>query len=174
MPDRATTFLLLKKGNPAEPNNYRPITCLSVVYKLFTSLNSQKIQNHCWINKLIGEEQKGCIKGALGRKHQLTIDAIVLKQEQVKKRNIHMCYIDYTKAFDSVPHDWLIKTLEIYKISQPIIDCLLKIMATWRTNIRLNNKNFGPADLKRGIIQDDSLSPIWFCLSLNPLSSLLN
>ena len=110
-----TTFLLLKKGNPTELNNYRPIICLSVVYKLFTSLISQKIQDHCSINKLIGEEQKGCIKGALGCKHQLTIDAIVLKQAQVKKRNIHMCYIDYTKAFDSVPHDWLIKTLEIYK-----------------------------------------------------------
>lgn len=168
------TFMLFKKGDPTKPNNYRPITCLSVLYKLFTSLINNRIYEHCITNGILQEEQKGCIRGSLGCKHQLTIDAVVLKQVQNMKRNLHMCYIDYSKAFDSVPHDWLIKVLQIYKIHPKIVTTLQHIMSTWKTNILINNNSAGKVQISRGIFQGDSLSPIWFCLALNPLSTLLN
>ena len=167
------TYLLYKKGDYHQPENYRPITCLSVIYKLFTSLISDKIREHCEANQLLEEEQKGCTRGALGCKQQLTIDGIILKQARVKARNLHMGYIDYKKAFDSVPHDWLIRVLQIYKISPTIIGCLDEMMKTWRINLHLSNKNIGVVDIRRGIFQGDSLSPAWFCLALNPLSTLL-
>lgn len=84
-----------------------------------------------------------------------------------------MCYIDYQKAFDSVPHDWLLKVLEIYKICPKIIAVLEQLMSTWRTNILFNNINDGNIKISRGIFQGDSLSAMWFCLALNPLSTLL-
>ena len=168
------TTLLPKKGDLNKPENYRPITCLSVVYKLLTSLLKTKIYKFCIENKLIADEQQGCIEGSLGCKVQLTIDGIIIHQTNKKKRNLHMCYIDYKKAFDSVPHDWLVKILDIYRIN-PRIKYLLQIcMSNWKTNLHVNNDNLGSVLINRGIFQGDSLSPLWFCLAINPLSKLLN
>jgi hypothetical protein len=168
------TYLLYKKGNVSHPGNYRPITCLPVLYKLFTSLIYNALYKHCFNNKILAEEQKGCVRNALGCKHQLTIDAVVLKQAQIKQRNLHMAYIDYSKAFDSVPHKWLLKVLEVYKVCPKIQNTLNILMTTWKTKLMLNGRDLGDINILRGIFQGDSLSPLWFCLALNPMSSLLN
>lgn len=168
------TFLLHKKGDMQRPENYRPITCLSVLYKLLTALLYDKIYEHCEVNGIIEEEQKGCIKRSLGCKHQLTIDAVVLKQVQTKQRNLSMAYIDYTKAFDSVPHDWLLKVLDIYKIDLKVKHLLSSMMNLWKTRLMVNGQQAGMVNIKSGIFQGDTLSPLWFCLALNPLSKLLN
>lgn len=126
------TYLLYKKGDINNPQNYRLITCLSVIYKLLTALIYHKIYEHCEVNGIISEEQKGCIKRALGCKHQLTIDAVVLKQSQIKHRSLSIVYIDYIKAFDSVPHDWLLKVLDIYKIAPKVKHLLSGIMKSYK------------------------------------------
>lgn len=168
------TYLLPKKGDMKDPKNYRPITCLSVFYKLLTAIVHKKIYEHCQLNNLIAVEQKGCIKNSLGCKEQLTIDAIIMKQAETKCRNLSMGYIDYRKAFDSVPHDWLLKVLELYKINPNIITFLSHIMKKWKSQILLNNRYMTTINIRKGIFQGDSLSPLWFCLALNPLSHLLN
>ena len=51
-----------------------------------------------------------------------------------------MAWVDYRKAFDRVPHDWLINALKLYKIS-PIIINLLKInMSLWKNNLLLSHE----------------------------------
>jgi hypothetical protein len=51
-------------------------------------------------------------------------------------------------------------------------------MTFWRTtlNLSINNTKLisEPIQIKRGIYQGDSLSPLWFCLAINPLTNLLN
>jgi hypothetical protein len=93
-------------------------------------------------------------------------------------RNIYTAFIDYKKAYDSVPHSWLIKILKIYKINLDLINFLSHVMTFWRTtlNLSINNTKLKsePIQIKRRIYQEDSLSPLWFCLAINPLTNLLN
>ena len=89
-----------------------------------------------------------------------------------------MAWIDYSKAFDSVPHSWIVKCLRLYKINEQIIKMIEDQMRNWKTNIVLNH-NRGRVQIEnvkinRGIFQGDSLSPLLFCLAINPLSVLLN
>lgn len=168
------TYLLHKKDDPVNPKNYRPITCLSNVYKLLTSIIGDKIYSHCEANNIFSFEQRGCIKGAMGCKEQLTIDTIILKHAQLKKRNLFTCYVDYAKAFDSVPHDWLLRVLRIYKVCPEIQNLLSVLSATWKSTLMVKNVKLGTVNIERGIFQGDSLSPLWFCLALNPLTHLLN
>jgi hypothetical protein len=101
-----------------------------------------------------------------------------MEQARKNNRNIYTAFIDYKKAYDSVPHSWLIKILKIYKISLDLINFLSHVMTFWRTtlNLSINNNKLKsePIQIKRGIYQGDSLSPLWFCLAINPLTNLLN
>jgi hypothetical protein len=95
----------------------------------------------------------------------------------IYNQNLYIEYIDYRKAFDSMPHSWLKFVLEIYKIDPLIINSLQQLMKMWTTTLQVNmNINQITNDLIRirGIYQGDSLSPLCFCLTLNPLSHLLN
>jgi hypothetical protein len=82
-------------------------------------------------------QQRGCARNSEGCKELLTIDAVISGQAFKKNRNICTTYIDYKKAFDSVPHDWLIRVLEIYKIDPITISFLKHAMSTWKTKIEL-------------------------------------
>jgi len=116
----------------------------------------------------------------MGQKSFLTsvIDSVVLKQEHNDNRNLYIAYIDYSKAFDSVPHSWLIRILEIYKIDPLIINSSQQLMKKWTTILHIKVKNnqitSDPIRIQKRIYQGESLSPLWFCLALNPLSHLLN
>ena len=87
-------------------------------------------------------------------------------------------YYDYAKAYDSVPHEWIIETLSTYKICPVIVDFLKWIMPLWSTKLILRHENgvLEIDDIKicRGIFQGDSLSPLLFILAINPVSFLLN
>jgi hypothetical protein len=92
---------------------------------------AEKIYKNLETNKLLAEEQKGCIKNSQGCKEQRIIDSVVLEQAHRDNRNLYIAYIDYRKALDSVPHSWLIRVLEIYKIDTVIIDSLQHMMKKW-------------------------------------------
>ena len=123
-------------------------------------------------------EQKGCKKGSYGCKDQLLIDKMILEHCRKMKRNLSTAWIDYTKVFDSVPHSWILKTMQMYKVSPTLINFLSHSMGTWKTTMILNYSTgkivTNPISIKNGIFQGDSLSPLLFCLALAPLSNLLN
>ena len=113
-----------------------------------------------------------------GCKDQLLINKAILEEAKKKRKNLSTAWIDYKKAFDSIPHDWIIKCFKIYKISPIAINFLKESMEKWKTSVilyhqegKLESRKF---NIKRGIFQGDLLSPLLFCLALAPLSTLLN
>ena len=151
----------------SNPAKYRPITCLQTIYKIMTSCITNVIYKYIETQKILTEEQKGCKKLSQGCKEQLTIDAVIHKQVQSNKKELHTMYIDYKKAYDSVPHSWLLKVLKIYKIHPQLIDFLGNIVEKWKTRLQLNTSTgiveTEPITIQGGIFQGDSVSPLWFC-----------
>ena len=66
------------KGNVA--SNYRPITCLPLMWKSLTGVITDQIYAHLDQEKLLPEEQKGCKKGSRGTNNLLYIDRAVIKE----------------------------------------------------------------------------------------------
>ena len=141
---------------------------------MYSTENLKALRN----NKILAEEHKGCIKNSQGCKEHLIVDSVVLEQAHKDNRNLYIAYIDYRKAFDSVPHSSLIWVLEIHKIDPLIINSLQQLMKKWTTTLQVKAKNnqitSDPIRIQRGLYQVDSLSPSWFCLALNSLSHLLH
>ena len=176
---QGVTYLIPKTSEPStDPSKYRPITCLPTMYKVLTSILTEKIYRHIYTNNLMTEEQKGCRKKAQGCKEQIIIDNSITRNCKKRKGELHVAYIDYQKAFDSVPHTWLQEVLNIYKIDPILTTYLQSVIEKWNTNLQLitqhDNLNIGNIKIRKGIFQGDALSPLWFCLAINPLSVHLN
>ncbi|XP_045463748.1 uncharacterized protein LOC123673305 [Harmonia axyridis] len=175
---QGNTIMIPKGETTQDPERYRPITCLPTVYKILTGVLTRHISRHVSKNNIPSKEQGGCRGDTRGCKELLITDYVIAKQVKKKQRSISVAWVDYKKAFDSVPHSWLIKILEIYGVPQAIIDLLKYLMKTWRTNLIVNTKNehykTGTINIKSGIFQGDTLSPLWFCLAMNLLSQLIN
>ena len=111
-----TTSLLPKSKETTLPNKYRPICCLPTTYKLLTGLIADSVYEHLDSYNFLEEEQKGCRRRRQGTKHQLLINKSILEDCKRRARNLHMAWIDYKKAYDSVPHSWIVRCLDLYKI----------------------------------------------------------
>ena len=88
-----------------------------------------------------------------------------------------MARFEYQKAFDRVPHSWIIKSLVLTGINNKVISLAKKVLSYWRTRMRLHaeNKLIETEDIKIkcGIFQADSLSPLIFCICFIPLTEQL-
>lgn len=171
------TTLLPKSHETHNPQKYRPITCLSTTYKLLTGIISDALYRHLVNGQYLEEEQKGCIRNRMGTKDQLLINKTVLEDCKRRARNLSMAWIDYRKAFDSVPHTWILRCLELYNVGESLVRFLEKQIKYWKTDMTLHHSNgevnITNININRGIFQGDSLSPLLFCLTLDPLSKIL-
>ena len=73
--------VLIMKDTKKEPDvvNYRPITCLSMLWKVLTGVLYEEIYDHLEANHLLPFEQKGCRKRSRGTKDELLIDKLIIK-----------------------------------------------------------------------------------------------
>ena len=76
-----------------------------------------------------------------------------------------MAWIDFKKAYDSVTHECLQKSMKIVAISEKWIDSLTMEMLKWRTNIGSTEVRF-----ERALFRGDSLAPLMFVIALCPMS----
>jgi len=118
--------------------NYRPITCLSTIYKTITSITSKQIQKYIDDRSLMPKEQKGYCQGSKGCKDQLLISKAVLQECKSRKKNKCMARIDYHKAFDSEPHSLIIKSLQLIGINKKIMSFTKKSTRYWQKSMHLH------------------------------------
>lgn len=172
------TTLIPKKGDLSKPGNYRPITCLPTISKIFTAIINTCMWHHINENSILGTEQTGCTPGRGGCSDQLLIDRMVLEDACSRQRNLSTCWVDFRKAYDSVAHSWLVEMLQQYRFAANITSCIRSMMAMWRTQLLVPGPTprdvTKPIQIRKGIFQGDSLSPLLFCLALNPISAALN
>ena len=172
------TTLVPKTIDTSNPANYRPITCLPIMYKILSSIISQKMTEHLKRNKLVPNEQKGCAQNTYGCIDQLLIDSMITDIAKSNQRNLSMCWIDYSKAFDSVPHDYIIEMLKVHQFDPKIQNFYKHCMPQWKTTLNIKSKTelmtTDNINIKTGIFQGDIPSPVCFIISLLPLSFLLN
>ena len=68
------------------------------------------------------------------------------------------------------PHSRLLKCLDILKIDDNLRTLIKNSLKTWRTDLICEGAKIGAVKIKRGIFQEDELSPMLFIITLYPLS----
>jgi hypothetical protein len=165
----STLFTLFKgDGSRNEPDNFRGIALLPVQLKLFTNIVYHRLLTHTERKGILSEQQNGFRPGRSVFEH-IRILTNVIEDAKVNKKEIHASFIDFKKAFDSVEH-WLVKrSMEFYGLPANFITLIGEIMSDNRTSVLTHYGVTDAIALERGVRQGDVLSPFLFLFAINPI-----
>ena len=151
-PAQAKTVLLPNNAETQVAKNYRPIACLSIMHKLYTSCLSMFLWDHCEMNNIITPEQAGGKTNVWGTTEHLLVNKTVLKEARSKRRNLYSVCLDYRKKFDSVPHEWLLHALKLAKTPEKLLVAireLTKILSTTKLHLSGTKESITTKTIKR-------------------------
>jgi hypothetical protein len=163
---------IYKKGDHSSPDNYRPITLISYLSKLFTSLLNNRLTRFIEDNEALSEVQAGFRKSYSTVDHTFSLSSIIDLLKYSNKK-LYCAFIDFSKAFDSV---WRVG-LWMKLINHNIKGKYFKVIYNMYQNIRscICNHNmysdYFPCSI--GVRQGENLSPLLFSLFLNDLEEYL-
>lgn len=122
-----------KAGNKQDPNNYRPISVLPIVSKIYEKVIYTRLDNFLTSINFLYKYQYGFRPKC--NTLSATIDLITKIKNNIDKRNIALgIMIDLKKAFDTVSHHLLLKKLQRIEISSTAYE-LFKSYLTNRQQI---------------------------------------
>ena len=171
------TFLLSKTEDISSERNYRPITCLNTVYKVFTGQIGSYMKDHANRNDTWDKSQLGACSKVLGTKDHLIIDNAIMDEVREKQRNLAVAFYDHQKAYDMVRHDWMLRVYRWMGVPAKMVNVISTLMIGWNTRLEVteNGKTIKsrPIRSRKGFLQGDSYSPVGFCLMEVPVAMLM-
>ena len=155
MTKRKTTLIQKDPQKGTTNNNYRPIMCLPMMWKIIMVQIREDIYN-----LLISQ---GTERIPQVDQRRATIHWSTHPQgEQDKMENPAMVWIDYKKAYDMVPQSWIIDCLKMYKTSGKVIKFVENTMENWIVKLTAGGKSLAEVKIQRGIFQGEALLPLLF------------
>ena len=151
------------------PVNFRSISLISTVGKLFTGLINKRISTFLETNNLLVDEQNGFRAKRSCEDHIFALSSI-LNVAKAKNQDTYACFVDFMKAFDSVHHKLLLHKLYNIGVRGTMYN-MVKAMYTNATSaVQIKNFTTNWFPIKTGIRQGDSLSPTLFAIFINDLA----
>ena len=166
----AKVIALHKSGNKHDPNNFRPISLLPVINKIFEKLIYNRMNTFFEKHNIIKETQFGFRKG-----HSTDLAVSKFYEDTLLSldNNISTCAIllDLSKAFDSVSRDILLFKLYNYGIRGNIYELIKSYLQERKQFIQYNDKKSKLIPTKVGVPQGSILSPLFFLTMINDLKN---
>lgn len=151
-------ILLFKKGQKEDIGNYRPISLMSNIYKIYSKVILERISKQLDENQ--PREQAGFRRKFSTLDHIHTVKQIIEKYKEYNK-TLYVAFIDYSKAFDSISHTSIWESLKNQGISSSYITTIKNIYSDNEARIQLDTlgRKF---KIEKGVRQGDPLSPKLF------------
>ena len=130
----ATDYLtvLHKKGSKTDPNNYRGISLSSCLGKLFTRILNTRLTVFLDNNSIIPPEQAGFRKNFRTTDNVFILKSLHDKYRYARKTGLYTCFVDFSKAFDSVWRPGLLYKLQKSNVTGNVFNiiqsCLIKVL----------------------------------------------
>ena len=164
---------IFKDGSKMDPNNYRGITLMSCLGKLFLSILNARLLEFVLKNGILGSNQLGFVPGNRTSDAHIIINNIVNKICHRSNKKLFSCFVDFRKAFDLVPRDILLGKLLKLGINGKFFNVIRNIYTSDRACVKLNGKRSESFRVDIGVRQGCILSPLLFNIFLCDLAKSL-
>ena len=111
------------------PSNYRPVSLTSVFSRILESILSTKITEHLMRNRLLSKNQHGFMKRRNTSTNQLLMLDEITKNFD-KNIQTDLILLDFSKAFDVVPHTKLFSVLKWYRIDDQVVHWIKDLLCS--------------------------------------------
>ena len=140
---------IFKKDSKKEFQNYRPISVLPVISKIFESVMHDQLNVYFINNKLFCAQQYGFIKNASTELASLELIDRLLNQLNDHKIPINL-HLDLSKAFDKISHDILLDKLTYYGVTNASLQLLKSYLATRSQYVQIDDEMSSLQTIKSG------------------------
>ena len=164
---------LYKKGDIDDVNNYRGITLINIVAKLYSQLIHDRLMKWAIKCKKLSQHQFGFQKGKSTTDCIFTFSSIITKILSSGNK-VYCAFIDYEKAFDTVNRSLLWKKLIREKMSSRMIQAIKSMYETIKCCIKYSNEYSDFLDSHIGLKQGCPLSSLMFMFFINDITDSID
>jgi len=165
----AALVSIFKKDDPTQAGNYRGISLIDSLVKVLITLLTNRMQRRLEMNMVFTKGQGGF------RSHEESVSQALALHEIVKRRqnigkDTYALFLDYQKAFDTVPHEGLFRKMDIMGIRGRMLGFVQALYANSRVVVQANDGSHSePFHLRRGVRQGCPMSPLLFIIYINDM-----
>jgi exonuclease III len=166
--NEAWVVSIFKKGDPKCMDNYRGISLIVVFLKLITTIVTTRLQN-------VLEESKWFTKAQAGfrTREECVAQACclyeLLSRRKAMGKRTYVAFIDFRKAYDTVPIEALLRKLELIGVSGKALQYFRALYESPHIRVKTRYGYSDMVQLSRGLRQGCNASPLLFDIFINDI-----
>ena len=164
----ANMVCLHKKGDETDLNNYRGISLINTISKIYLKIINDRLTQFVEENEIISRYQTAFREGEECM-NQITSLLEIVRRRQFKGQNTVLCFIDFEKAYDNVCHDLLFKKLEKLNIPKYLINTIKDIYKNTTMQVKIAGETSSGYSYRKGVRQGCPCSPMLFNIFINDI-----